>query len=326
VLLTLPIDPAGMARLAPVVDAWVPPDTRPETLRREVREADGVIVRAQLPDDVFEHAPRLLAVVRHGVGMDMIPVEAATAHGIAVANVPGVNATAVAEYCVAGLLLLARRMHRIDSRLRADGWAAGREETEAAVELRSRTLGIVGVGSVGSALARIAHHGFGMRVLGHQRRLDALPEFVSAQPDLDALFAESDFVVLCCPLTDATRGLASAARIARMRPDAGLINVARGPVVDEPALLEALRAGRIGGAVLDVFQQQPLPRDHGLLGCERAVLTPHAAGITREAMQLMSVGAADDLLRILAGETPRHFVNPQCWPAFLERRRALGYA
>ncbi|HYC45139.1 MAG TPA: hydroxyacid dehydrogenase [Burkholderiales bacterium] len=323
ILLTNPIDPAGVRVLEQSADVLLAPKSDADTLRRLAADVDGIIVRAQLPGDIFDHAHRLCGVVRHGVGMDMIPVEAATAHGIPVANVPGVNAEAVAEYCVSGMLLVVRRMHLIDRDLRATDWDESRRIADRATELAGRTVGVIGVGSVGTRIAEICHRGFCMRVLGHQRRLDALPAFVEGV-SLDALLGESDFVVLACPLTDETRNLIDAQRLARMKPGACLINVARGPIVDEEALVRALREQRLGGAVLDVFANQPLPRDHPLLGMDNVILTPHAAGITTESMRQMSESAARDLLRIIAGERPVNFVNPRVWGAYIARRRTLG--
>jgi D-3-phosphoglycerate dehydrogenase len=213
-------------------------------------------------------------------------------------------------------------MHRSDRELRATDWSTSRKIADRATELLGRTVGIVGVGSVGTRLAEICHHAFHMRVLGYQRRLDALPPFVTPA-DLETLFAQSDFVVLSCPLTDATLNLASRARIGRMKRGACLLNAARGPVVDEEALVDALREGRLGGAVLDVYREQPLRRDHPLLAMDNVVLTPHAAGITLESMRQMSESAVRDLLRIVAGERPVNFVNPEAWDAYLERRRRL---
>jgi D-3-phosphoglycerate dehydrogenase len=323
ILLTNPIDPSGHRLLEAGAQVVVAPAVDAATLRRLAGDVDGIIVRAQLPDDIFDQAPRLCGVVRHGAGVDMIPVDAATAHGIPVANVPGVNAEAVAEYCVSGMLLLVRRMHLIDRELREQDWDTSRALANRASELRGRTVGVVGVGNVGTRIAEICHHAFHMRVLGYQRRLDALPVFVEAAT-LDELLAASDFVVLSCPLTEQTRNLIDASRIARMKTGARLINVARGPIVDEEALVAALREQRIAGAVLDVYAQQPIARDHPLLGMKQVVLTPHAAGMTAESMRQMSEAAVLELMRMIAGERPHNLVNPEVWPAYAARRRSLG--
>jgi D-3-phosphoglycerate dehydrogenase len=312
VLLTGAMHPDGERAIAAVAELVQAPDERPDTLRRLVAGADVLVVRAPLPADLFDHAPRLRGVVRHGVGVDMIPVAAASARGIPVANVPGSNREAVAEHVLACFGLLARRLHRMDGTLRAAGWAASRALADGSTELAGRTVGIVGVGAIGARVAAICHHGYGMRVLGHQRRLDRLPAHVQGVT-LDELLGASDYLVLCCPLTEATRRLLDARRLALMKPGAFLVNVSRGPLIDEAALVQALAGRRLGGAALDVFDEQPLRADHPLLALDNVLLTPHAAGLTEESMARMSRGTADEVLRLLAGERPLNLVNPQAW-------------
>jgi D-3-phosphoglycerate dehydrogenase len=323
VLATNPMDPVGYAVLAPHAEVITAPDANPDTLRKLSANADAMIVRAQLPPDIFEHAPRLLSCIRHGAGLDLIPVDAATARGIVVANVPAVNANAVAEYTITQMLLAARPLHRIDRLHRDKDWNTARALSDSATELAGRTLGVVGVGAIGTRVAEIAHHGFRMKVIGNQRRLDALPAFV-APATLDELFAQSDYIVLACPLTDATRGLASRALIGRMKKNAVLVNVARGAVVDQAALTEALAAGRIGGAGLDVYEKQPLPRDSALLKMDSTVLTTHLAGMTQDSVREMSRISCEDTLRVLRGEKPVNFCNPAAWEAHLARRKSIG--
>src|SRR5690606_36535953 len=223
----------------------------PDTLLAEGRDSDIVIVRAPLPAALFDDPPRLRAAIRHGAGLDMIPVEAATAAGVLVANVPGVKAVTVAEHVVMVSLMLLRRFPMVDRDLRSSGWLAGRAHSDRGSELSGRRLGIVGMGNIGRALAGIAQSGLGLDVIASTRRPDVLPDGVRAA-SLDALVEETDIVVLCVPLTPESRGLMSRERIFRMRSSAVLVNVSRGPVVDEEALVDALRTGRIGGAALDV--------------------------------------------------------------------------
>ena len=301
VLLTGPMEAAARAHIEAVAEVREVPDTRDETLRAWVREADVLVVRAQLPADIFDHAPRLRGVVRQGVGLDMVPMDAARAHGLPVANVPGSNRHAVAEHVIACISTLTRRIARMDAELRANGWRDARALADAGQELFGKTVGIVGLGSIGSRLAEICHHGFGMQVLGHQRRLDVVPAFVQGLP-LDELLEASDFVVLACPLTEQTRHLIDARRLALMKSTALLVNVARGAVADEVALATALRERRIAGAALDVFAQQPLAPEHPFMQLDNVLLTPHVAGLTVESMQRMSDGAADEVLRLLAGQ------------------------
>jgi D-3-phosphoglycerate dehydrogenase len=309
VLLTNPIHPRWHPVLAQQCEVVVAPDAAPATLARLVADADGLMVRSQLAPDLFEHAPRLRAVVRHGVGLDMIPVAAASARGIPVANLPGSNTAAVVEYCIAAMLHLRRNLAAIDTRLRGDGWAAARPLADTGAELGGGVCGIVGVGAVGSRLAAAAA-GLGMRVVGLTRRPQSLPPQVAAATK-EALFEQADVVVLCCPLNDATRGLVDAASLARMKPGAILINVARGPVIDSAAVLTALREGRLGGAALDVHDRQPLAGDEPLFDAPRLLLTPHVAGVTATSMEGMSRGAVETMLALLRGERPANVVNPE---------------
>jgi D-3-phosphoglycerate dehydrogenase len=308
VLLTNAIHPDLMNELAAQCDVVLAPDARPETLKSLIGDMDGLVVRSQLPPDLFEHAPRLRAVVRHGVGLDMIPVAAATTRKIPVANLPGTNTTAVVEYCVAAMMHLRRGLALIDTRLREAGWADARPMADHSLELAGSRLGIVGVGAVGSRLAAVAA-GLGMQVLGLTRRPENLPAGVTAA-DKETLFAQCDVVVLSCPLNDQTRGLVDTATLALMKPSALLINAARGPVVDAKALVAALRAGKLGGSALDVHDHQPLNGDEAIFDCPNLLLTPHVAAITATSMQAMSRGAVDTLLALLRGERPSNVVNP----------------
>ena len=309
VLLTQSMHADGEALLAQHVRIITAPDTKLETLREWAAEADGIIVRAKLPDDIVDHAPRLKGMVRHGVGLDFIPVEAATARGVAVANLPGSNTNAVAEYAISALMHLRRPLYRMDGLLRSDGWATSRAVAESLSELRGATLGILGVGTIGRHLAGIARTGFGMKILGTSRRKGVMPEGIE-EVTLDELFLRSDAVVVCCTLTDETRGIVSRDILAKMPGHSVLVNVSRGAVIDTAALIDALQSGQLAGAALDVFDVQPLPSDSALFACPNLLLTPHAAAITASSSRAMAVGAAEEMLRILRGEMPLNLVNP----------------
>jgi D-3-phosphoglycerate dehydrogenase len=312
------LHPTAMAILAGKGEFEVASALDAATLAREGAEADIIIVRANIPAVLFDRPQRIRAAIRHGAGLDMIPVDAATAAGVLVANVPGANATTVAEYVIFAALALTRRYRQIDRDLHERGWFAGRAHAEAAGEITGRTIGIVGMGNVGRAIARAAGHGFGMRVLAHTRRNAGFPDGVAAV-SLDELLAASDIVALACPLTPETRGMIGAAQFALMRRGALLVNVARGPVVVEADLLASLKSGHLGGAALDVFTTQPLPPDHSFFGFDNVILTPHLAGITEEAMERMGTVVAEDAIRILAGGLPVNLVNPEAVAAYRRR-------
>lgn len=318
VLLTNPIDPEVARQLATHFDLRIANATDAASLKSASTDAHFIVVRAPLPEDLFAVAPQLRGVVRHGAGLDMIPVDVASRHGVAVANVPAVNALSVAEYVVGQMLNLARHLAHIDATLRNTSWAAARQMADDASDLQGKTVAIVGMGAIGQALARICALGFGMRVLGIRR---------SAAPDTELLhyvslaqaLPQADYLVVACPLTENTRRMIGAAELASMKPGARLINVARGPVVDEAALAMALRSDALAGAALDVFSTQPLPTSSPLLSLPNVLLSPHLAGITQESMRRMSDGVASQLLEMQDGRLPRHFVNPEAQEAILAR-------
>lgn len=318
VLITDPIDPSGTALLSAQAELITAPDAAPDTIRRLARDADAIIIRSRLPDDIFDAAPRVRAVTIHGTGTDLVPLESATKHAVMVANLPGGNAQSVAEYCVMAMLLLARNQPAIINALRTGTWDDARALGAHAHEIAEMALGLVGVGEIGKRVAKVCRKGFDMRVLGTQRRLDQLPP--DAEPvTLDALLAESDFVVVACPLTPETNHMFNRHRFAQMKRTAWLINVGRGPVVEEDALIDALLEKRIAGAMLDVYEYYRIDPGHPLFGLENVILTPHSAGVTRESRVRMGVLAAQETLRMLSGEKPKNFVNPEVWDAALAR-------
>jgi len=308
VLLVDPIAAEGEAVLGRAAQVVRSPDSSHDTIRSLAREADGVITRSKLPDDLFSAAPRVRAVAIHGTGTDLVPLADATARGVPVSNIPGGNAQSVAEYCVMAMLLLARKTLSIASALKRTTWDEARALGAGTHEIAAMTVGIVGVGEIGTRLARICHHGFGMRVLGHQRRVDRLPA-EALQTALDDLVRQADFVVVTCPLTPETHHLFDAQRIGAMKKTAWLINVGRGAVVQEDALVNSLKQKQIAGAMLDVYEHYRLEPGHPLLSLDNAILTPHLAGMTAESRARMSVAAAEEMLLMLAGKPPKNWVN-----------------
>lgn len=322
ILLTQAIHPLAQARLAQLGELVVAPDTSADTLRRCALGCAVVVVRAQLPNDIFEAAPSLIGAVRHGAGVDMIPIDAATARGVLVANVPGVNANSVAEHVLRSMFQLARRSVAMSLQLRSNGnngWARARALADAGIELAGRTVGVIGYGHIGQAVARMCSLGLAMKVLTHTRSELAQGKAWAERAQLSELMQGSDFVVLACPLNEQTRGLIGAAQLAQLRPGAFLINVARGPVVQETALIEALRMNRLAGAALDVFDIQPLPDNHPYWQMEQVLITPHVAGITADSMLRMGHGAALAVEHLLQGTVPPNCINPQAEAAFRQR-------
>ncbi|WP_338617533.1 NAD(P)-dependent oxidoreductase [Achromobacter sp. E1] len=254
-------------------------------------DADALIVRnrSQVNAELLAAAPRLVAVGRLGVGLDNIDLAGCEARGIKVIPATGANARAVAEYVIGTMLSLLRGAYASTADVAAGAWP--RTALSQGLESHGRTLGVVGFGGVGRLAAQLAR-GLGMRIVGSDAALPAAhPAWQEAGAEplaLDELLGQADVVTLHVPLTPETRHLLDAARIARMRPGAILINTSRGGIVDEAALAAALRAGRLRGAALDVFEQEPLPAGSPLADAPNLILTPHIAGLTQEANTLVS--------------------------------------
>ena len=319
VLLVDPIDPSAVELLRRSTEVVLCKESSLEGIRRDAREADAVITRSRLPDDFFDFARKVKAVTIHGTGLDLVPIRAATERGIPVANIPGGNAQSVAEYCVLAMLMLGRNAFEITTKMKTNPWDETRALGAKAHEISALTAGIVGVGEIGKRVAKICRNGFSMRVLGNQRRLDQMGPDAQAAT-LDEILNLSDFIVITCPLTPETHHLFNRDRLSRMKRSAWLINVGRGAVVEETALVEALQTKSIAGAMLDVYEHYRLEPGHPLLSLDNAVLTPHLSGMTQESRKRMGAAAAEETLRMLAGERPINFVNPEVWNKSNERR------
>ncbi|MEC8652893.1 MAG: D-glycerate dehydrogenase [Planctomycetota bacterium] len=286
-----------------------------ERLARKLALADGVV--CQLTDPmtraVIEAAPNLKVISQVAVGHDNIDVRAATERGIVVTNTPGVLTEATADLTFALLLAAARRLPEAERYLRDGRWERWDVDLLCGGDVHGRTLGVVGLGRIGQAVARRAM-GFGMRVLYTGRR-DAPPaverELNARRVPLNTLLSESDFVTLHVPLSEETHHMISVAQLCAMKPHAVLINTARGPVVDECALVAALEEGLLGGAALDVFEHEPAVPD-ALLALDNVVLLPHVGSAVTSVRSLMCALAARDCAAVLSGrEGPQHVVNPE---------------
>ena len=256
---------------------------------------------------VIESAPRLKGIVKYGVGIDAIDIEAAKAHGIPVVNVPEYAEETVAEGAITLMLALAKKLKPIQRAMDEQGWVWPAAQWMG-LDLAGKTLGLVGIGRIGTNVARIAGRGFRMRVLGFDPRADAerfMQAGVQRRTELRELLAESDFVSVHCVLNAETRGLIGVRELAAMKPSAFLVNVSRGAIVDEAALLRALQERRIAGAALDVYSQEPLAKaDHplsALYAMDNAVLFPHLTFFTREAMQRLEEETLERCFEILEG-------------------------
>jgi D-3-phosphoglycerate dehydrogenase len=302
-----------------LVDTNAP--TRPDVLER----VEVLIVRNPVPADWFAATPRMKAVIRHGAGLDLIPVSVASGEGILVANVPAVNARAVAEQVMGQIISLSRNLYQIEFALRTADWETARALADGSIELSGKTVSIVGVGAVGRHVASICSKGFGMRVLGVHPSRQSDPDGVVAYVPLRRALEEADFVVLACPLTPETEKLIARRELGWMKPTAALVNVARGRVVDGEALVDALEQGVIAGAALDVFDPSPLCAGSRWRGLMQARLTPHTAGITQESMRAVSMKVADQAHAVLAGRFPEHWVNTSARDRIQARWNSLDH-
>lgn len=276
-----------------------------EEAAKVLAPAHGLFVRiGYLGAGLIKRLPNLRVITMHGVGIDQVDVAAATARGIVVTNVPGANAQAVAELTIGLMLAVLRRIPVADRRLRAGDWAGGRALGH---ELCGLTLGLIGLGNIGRRVASLAK-AFGMTILGYDPNVTQPPEGVMLK-DLHSLLSEADIVSLHAPQTPATERMINATTLALMKPTAVLINTARGALVDEQALAEALSSGRLAGAGLDVYAQEPPDPANPLLRLENVVLTPHIGSSTHGALRSIARIAGEDMARVLKGEAPLYRVN-----------------
>ncbi len=259
--------------------------------------AQALVLRGSKPVSaaVLRAAPALRIVAKNGAGVDSVDMEAARTQGVAVAVAQAANAPAVAEHALALMLALVRQLPQLDRQVRAGGWAGSNWQGR---DFRGSTVGIVGYGAIGRATAQLAA-ALGTKVL--VLRPAGQADGFDCEPDLRQLLPRVDILSLHCPLTEQTRGLIGASELALLRPGSLLINTARGPVVDETALLAALESGHLGGAGLDTFDIEPLPQGHPLARLPQVLLTPHVAGVTRQAALRVATLTAANIVDHLAG-------------------------
>ena len=281
-----------------------------DALKVAIRAADGVIVRSatKITADLLDDPGKLRAIVRAGVGVDTIDVASATRKGVVVMNTPGGNTFSTAEHTITLLMSLSRNIPAADASLRAGKWERNKF---VGTQLAGKTLGVVGLGRIGREVARRAA-GLDMKIIGFDPFLS--PERASqlgieAVADIEHLLPRCDYLTVHTPLTDETRNLLDAARLARMRKGARIINCARGGIINEEALAEALKSGHLAGAALDVFVQEPPPADHPLLKLPNVVVTPHLGASTYEAQLSVALEAAQLLIDFLQKGVIQHAVN-----------------
>jgi D-3-phosphoglycerate dehydrogenase len=326
----------------PVTDferaAWQAYDARPNCIEAsgmdiaaQAGDCDALFVVAEsLPAGVIERLARCRVISRMGAGTDKIDVEAATRRGIVVANVPDFCVAEQADHTMALLLALARKLPQMDRALREGNWLSGRQACRSIRRFSGRTLGLIGFGRSARAVARRAAP-FGFRILATRRRADASDAEAQAlgveRVNLESVVRQADYLSLHLPLNDETRHLLNRERIASMKPGAYVINTSRGALIDETALAEALRSGRLAGAGLDTFHEINVhgpqhPPQHPLLELDQVICTPHVAAFSTEAAQDVANGAIENVAAVLSGKwpLPERIVNAGVAP-----RVALGW-
>lgn len=303
ILVSDPVHPDGLARLREhghEVIQVLSGDR--EDLLRVLPGVEGWMIRSRtkVTAELLEHAPHLKIVVRVGVGLDNVDLEAASRRGVLVANTPRATTRSVAEHTLALMLAASRNLLEAGISIREGRWEKKRLIGR---ELQGKVVGLVGVGRIGSAVARLCRV-LGMEVVGHDPQLT--PEMAAdlgvTLMDLETLLSRSDIISLHVPLTEETRHMINHQAFARMKEGVILVNCARGGIVDEKALLEALEAGRVAMAALDVFEVEPPPPDYPLLHHPRVIATPHIAAQTEEAQRRAALEAADKIIATLGGE------------------------
>ncbi len=319
VLVSDSIHEAGIELLRKHAEVEVATSLSEDELVERVADADALIVRSatKVTRRVIEAGKRLVVIGRAGVGVDNIDLKAATERGIVVVNAPDASSITVAEHTFGLMLALARRIPQANASLKAKKWEKKRF---LGVELRGKTLGILGLGRIGSEVVRKAK-AFGMRCIAYDPYIsEKLARELGVEVvELGELLERSDFITIHAPLTESTRRMIDDSAFARMKKGAYIINCARGGIIDEDALYRALTSGKIAGAALDVFEKEP-PFDSPLLELENCIVTPHLGASTEEAQRYASLITCEEVLKVLRGEPPKNAVNMPALPAEVVER------
>ena len=305
-----PIHPAGVEKIKAAHDVILPEQGADDP---RIEDTTFIVIRTtELPEALIARMPNLKAIVKHGAGVDNIPIPFASQRGVLVCNTPGGNnSTAVAEGAVTLMLAVLRRVREMDAVVRENRWD---ERWKVRLgDLTEARVGLIGFGRIARFTAKICGAGFGAELAAYDPMLapDEITAAGAAPMDLAELLGWADVISIHVPLTEGTRNLIGAKELALMRPGAVIVNTSRGGIIDEAALAEALTAGSIGGAGIDVFETEPPPADHPLFALDNVVLGPHVAGVTEASMKHMALHCAQVVETILSGERPATLLNPE---------------
>ena len=324
VLLVEPIHESGVNILKQAgLEIVVAPSTDTATLVDLVRDdVFGIIIRTSLLEGkVLTSGKNLKIIGRHGIGYNNIDMATAEKQNIIVANVPDANAYSVAEYVVTAIMMLSRKLVQGDAALRAGKLSQPGYSLPGLVkklnlggnELTDRCVGIVGLGKIGMHVAEMVSGILGMKVMAYDPYRKEAPQGIQLVTDVQDIYRNADFVTLHTPLTKETENMIGSSQLAMMKPTAYLINAARGGLIDDQALTDALKQGVIAGAVIDVFREEPPSLSNPLFSAPNTILTPHVAGSTNEAVERLAIGSAQAVADLFCGKKPAHIVNPKVW-------------
>ncbi len=315
-----PIHEAGIEYLKQYGEVTIAPDIRTETLIDLVQDKDAIFVRTwKLPTEVIDAGKNLKVIARQGKEMTNIPTEYATKKGIAVVYAPHSNAISVAEHNIALMMAISRHIVEGDRYMRAGACSDASKKSLSSIcsqlglrgcELSGKTHGIIGYGDIGKHIADISINGFKMNVLINSRTQRELPVGATWVNSIDEVFERSDYVSIAVPILPSTEKLVGEKQFRLMKPGAYFINISRGKVVDEAALIKALQEKWIRGAALDVFETEPPAADNPLFKLDNVVLTPHAGAITDESTYRMAMEQVTGVVSVLQGKTPPNLYNP----------------
>lgn len=316
------IHPDAVALLEKHAQVVRPKDHSRQAYLEALKEVDGMVARkVQVGAEEMDRAPRMKVIARHGVGLDSVDLEEATRRGILVTNTPGANRESVAELALAFMLALARRIPQAQKAManmpKGDIGifsALLKQYNLTGTDLEGKSLGIIGTGRIGSTVARKCIAAFDMKVKGYDPYVssEVMKSFgVEKAERLEDMLPKIDFLTVHCPLTQETKGMVGKKELAQMKKGAYVVNTARGGIVNEKALLEALNSSHIAAAALDVWEIEPPDPQDPLLNHPNLIGTPHYAGTTEESLYRVGIAAVEEVLRVLGGEPPKHPVNPE---------------
>ena len=316
------IHPDAVALLEKHAQVVRPKDHSRQAYLEALQEVDGMVARKlRVGAEEMDRAPRMKIIARHGVGLDSVDLEEATRRGILVTNTPGANRESVAELALSFMLALARRIPQAQKAMASmpkgdiEIFSALLEQYNlTGIDLEGKSLGIIGTGRIGSTVGRKCIAAFDMKVKGYDPYVssEVMKTFgVEKVERLEDMLPRIDFLTVHCPLTQETKGMVGKKELARMKKGAYVVNTARGGIVNEKALLEALNSGHIAAAALDAWEVEPPDPKDSLLNHPNVVGTPHYAGTTEESLYRVGIAAVEEVIRVLRGEPPQHPVNPE---------------